>query len=74
MLNNKILLTMEDLKEKVGIVKYYMKNMSEFRDKFWENFKSIKLKDKSEKYINDVSGLIDEWIDNGEINFCNKYK
>lgn len=38
-----------------------------------ENLKATKLKGKDEQYINDVSGLIDEWIDNGKIAFASKY-
>ena len=64
---------MENLKEKLEIVVYYMNNMDEFRGVFWENLKATKLEGKDEQYINDVSDLIDEWIDNGKVAFTSKY-
>jgi hypothetical protein len=64
---------MENLKEKLEIVVYYMNNMDEFRGEFWENLKATKLEGKDEQYINDVSDLIDEWIDNGKVAFTSKY-
>lgn len=64
---------MKNLKEKLKIVVYYMNNMDEFKGEFWENLKATKLEDKDEKYINDVSDLIDEWIENGKVAFSTKY-
>lgn len=64
---------MKNLKEKLEIVVYYMNNMDEFKDEFWENLKATKLKGKDEQYINDVSDLVDEWIDNGKVAFTSKY-
>ncbi len=64
---------MENLKEKLEIVFYYMNNMDEFRGEFWENLKATKLEGKDEQYINYVSDLIDEWIENGEVAFTSKY-
>ncbi len=64
---------MENLKEKLEIVFYYMNNMDEFRGEFWENLKATKLEGKDEQYINHVSDLIDEWIENGEVAFTSKY-
>lgn len=64
---------MENLKEKIEIVVYYMNNMDEFKDEFWENLKATKLECKDKQYINDVSHLIDEWIDNGKVAFTSKY-
>jgi hypothetical protein len=64
---------MENLKEKIEIVVYYMNNMNEFKDEFWENLKATKLEGKDKRYINDVSDLIDEWIDNGKVAFTSKY-
>lgn len=65
---------MENLKEKIEIVVYYMNNMDEFKDEFWENLKATKLEGKDKQYINDVSDLIDEWIDNGKVAFASKYE
>lgn len=64
---------MENLKGKLETVVYYMNNMDEFKDEFWENLKAAKLEGKDKQYINDVSDLIDEWIDNGKIAFTSKY-
>lgn len=64
---------MENLKEKLEIVVYYMNNMDEFSGEFWENLKTTKLEGKDEQYINDVSDLIDEWIENGKVAFISKY-
>ena len=64
---------MENLKEKLEMVFYYMNNMDEFRGEFWENLKATKLEGKDEQYINYVSDLIDEWIENGEVAFTSKY-
>lgn len=64
---------MENLKEKIEIVVFYMNNMDEFEDEFWENLKATKLEGKDEQYINDVSDLIDEWIENGKVAFTSKY-
>ena len=64
---------MENLKEKLEIVFYYMNNMDEFRGEFWENLKATKLEGTDEQYINYVSDLIDEWIENGEVAFTSKY-
>ena len=64
---------MKNLKEKLEIVFYYMNNMDEFRGEFWENLKATKLEGKDEQYINYVSDLIDEWIENGEVAFTSKY-
>ena len=50
-----------------------MNNMDEFRGEFWENLKATKLEGKDEQYINYVSDLIDEWIENGEVAFTSKY-
>jgi hypothetical protein len=70
---NLILNEMENLKEKLEIVVHYMNNMEEFKGEFWENLKAIKLEGKDEQYINDISDLIDEWIDNGMVAFYSKY-
>ena len=64
---------MENLKEKLEIVIHYMNNMNEFKDEFWENLKETKLNGKDEEYINNISDLIDEWIDNGKVAFYSKY-
>ena len=64
---------MENLKEKLKIIVYYMNNMDEFKGEFWKNLKATILEGKDEQYINDVSGLIDEWIDNGKVAFTSKY-
>ncbi len=65
---------MENLKEKLEIVVHYMNNMDEFSGEFWENLKATKLAGKSKKYIDDVSDLIDEWINDGEVAFYSKYE
>jgi hypothetical protein len=65
---------MENLKEKLEIVVTYMNNIDEFRDEFWENLKATKLAGKNEQYINDISDLIDQWIDNGKVAFYSKYE
>ena len=65
---------MENLKEKLEIVVHYMNNMDEFSGEFWENLKATKLAGKSKKYIDDVSDLIDEWINDGKVAFYSKYK
>ena len=65
---------MEYLQEKLELVIHYMNNMNEFAPNFWENLKATKLKDKTEDYINDIDILIDEWVDNGKVAFCSKYK
>ncbi len=64
---------MEELKEKLQIVNHYMNNINDYSPDFWENLKSTKLKGKTKKYINDVSSLIDEWIDYGKDRFYYKY-
>jgi hypothetical protein len=64
---------MENLKEKLEIVVYYMNNMNEFSADFWGNLKATKLAGKDEQYINDISDLIDEWVDNGKVAFHSKY-
>ena len=65
---------MKNLQEKLEIVVYYMNNMDEFKNEFWENLKATKLEGKDKQYINDVSDLIDEWIDNGKVAFYSKYE
>jgi len=65
---------MENLKEKLEIVVHYMNNMNEFSGEFWENLKATKLAGKEEQYINDVSELIDEWINDGKVAFYSKYE
>lgn len=64
---------MKDLQEKLQLVIHYMHNINDFAPDFWENLKAIKLKDKSEDYVNDVDALINEWIDNGKVAFYSKY-
>jgi cytoplasmic iron level regulating protein YaaA (DUF328/UPF0246 family) len=65
---------MENLKEKLEIVVHYMNNMDEFSGEFWENLKATKLTSKNEQYINDVSDLIDEWINDGKVAFYSNYE
>jgi hypothetical protein len=65
---------MKDLQEKLKVVIHYMDNINEFAPEFWENLKATKLKDKPEDYINDIDGLIEEWINNGKIAFYSKYE
>jgi hypothetical protein len=65
---------MENLKEKLEIVVHYMNNMDEFSGEFWENLKATKLVGKNEQYINDVSDLIDQWINDGKVAFYSKYE
>lgn len=64
---------MENLLEKLQIVVHYMKNMKVYAPDFWENLKATKLNDKTDDYINDISDLIDEWIEYGETAFYLKY-
>ena len=64
------------INEQVEIVKHYMENMNEYRlevGDWWENLKKLKLKDKSETYINKIDELINEWIDNGKKAFLERY-
>lgn len=64
------------LTEQLLIVQHYMNHMDEYKlndGEWWENLKKLKLNDKSEAYINEVSDLIDEWIDNGKDAFYKKY-
>ena len=64
------------INEQVAIVKHYMENMNEYRLEdgyWWENLKKLKLKDKSETYVNQVEELINEWIDNGKKSFLERY-
>jgi hypothetical protein len=65
---------MENLKEKLEIVVHYMNNMDEFSGEFWENLKATKLTGKNEQYINDVSDLIDEWVNDGKVAFYSNYE
>ena len=63
--------------EQLKIVEHYMNNQNEYRldnGEWWENLKKLKLNDKSEEYINQVSDLIGEWIDNGKDAFYKKYE
>ena len=64
------------IKEQIVIVKHYMENMDEYRldnGEWWENLKKLKLKDKSEIYVNQVSELINEWVNNGKKAFLERY-
>lgn len=64
------------INEQIAIVKHYMENMDEYRlanGECWENLKKLKLKDKSKIYVNQVDGLINEWIDNGKKAFLERY-
>ena len=64
------------IEEQLQIVQHYMNHMDEYRldnGEWWENLKKLKLKDKSVPYIQEVSDLIDEWIDNGKDAFYKKY-
>ena len=64
------------INEQIEIVKHYMENMDEYRlenGEWWENLKKLKLKDKSETYINQVDELINEWIDKGKKDFLERY-
>ena len=65
------------IQEQLQIVQHYMNHQEEYRlddGEWWENLKKLKLKDKTDKYINQVSDLIDEWIDYGKNAFYKKYK
>jgi len=67
---------MTKINEQIAIVKHYMENMDEYRlenGEWWENLKKLKLKDKSETYVNQVDELINEWIDNGKKAFLERY-
>lgn len=64
------------INEQVAIVKHYLENMDEYRldnGEWWENLKKLKLKDKSEIYVNQVDELINEWIDKGKKAFLERY-
>ena len=64
------------INEQIAIVKHYMENMDEYcldNGEWWENLKKLKLKDKSEIYVNQVDELINEWIDNGKKAFLERY-
>ena len=64
------------LVEQLQIVQHYMNHQDEYRlddGKWWENLKKLKLSDKTDEYINQVSDLIDEWIDYGKNAFYKKY-
>ena len=64
------------INEQIAIVLHYMENMNEYRldnGESWENLKKLKLKDKSETYINQIDELINEWIDNGKKSFLERY-
>ena len=64
------------INEQVDIVFHYMENKNEYRlenGDWWENLKKLKLKDKSETYINQIDELINEWIDNGKKAFLERY-
>ena len=64
------------INEQIAIVKHYLENMDEYRldnGECWENLKKLKLKDKSEIYVNQVDELINEWIDNGKKAFLERY-
>jgi len=65
------------IEEQLEIVQHYINNQDKYRldnGEWWENLKKLKLSDKTEEYINQVSNLIDEWIDNGKDAFYKKYK
>lgn len=65
------------MQEQLQIVHDYMNNMGDYRcdnQTYWDNLKKNKLNNKSGTYINQVSDLIDEWINSGETTFLNKYK
>ena len=64
------------INEQIAIVKHYLENMNEYRldnGEWWENLKKLKLKDKSETYVNKVDELINEWVDNGKKSFLERY-
>ena len=64
------------INEQIAIVLHYIENMNEYRldnGESWENLKKLKLKDKSETYINQIDELINEWIDNGKKAFLERY-
>ena len=44
-----------------------------FNEKGQKYLKKLKLKDKSETYVNQVDELINEWIDNGKKSFLERY-
>jgi protein associated with RNAse G/E len=65
------------LEEQLQIVQHYMNHQEEYKldnGEWWENLKKLKLKDKTDEYINQVSDLIDEWIDYGKNAFYEKYE
>ena len=64
------------IEEQLQIVEHYMNHMDEYKlnnGEWWENLKKLKLKDKSVTYIEEVSNLIDEWVDFGKEAFYKKY-
>ncbi len=64
------------LEEQIKLVRHYMENMEKYwtsNNSWWDTFKKLKLSNKSELYISQVSSLIDEWIDNGRDAFNKQY-
>ena len=64
------------INEQSEIVRDYMETMVPYRiemKSYWDILVETKLKGKDENYINEVSNLIDVYIDNGKRAFIKRY-
>ena len=69
-------LKLTNMKEKANLVLNYIYRLEEYRKEgmsYWDVMLATDLKDKDEKYINEINNMIDEFINNGKVAFCKKY-